>query len=112
MLHFTENYFFYSGTLGKNTNEPLQPLGFLPIITIHQMLHQCNIFKGNSHETPRETRRIRSRKNVTPSATFFHAENRRENATKSTRSLDSQTILESYPKYEKSYQLVTFQKIS
>ena len=80
MLHFTENYFFLSGTSEKNINEPLQLLGFLPISTIHQMLHWCNIFKPNSHEIPRETRRIRSRKNLTPSAIFFMRKIR-ENAT-------------------------------
>ena len=62
MLHFTENYFFLSGTSEKNIYKPLQSLGFLPMSTIHQMLHQCNIFKENSRGTPRETRRIRSRK--------------------------------------------------
>ena len=71
MLHFTENYFFPSGTSEKNIYKPLQSLGFLPMHTVHQMLHQCNIFKRNSHKTPRETRRIRSRKTLTPSAIFF-----------------------------------------
>ena len=43
---------------------------------------------------------------------FLHAKNRRKNAPKPIHALDSRTILESYPKCEKSYQLVTFQKMS
>ena len=43
---------------------------------------------------------------------FFYAENRKENADKPTQLLDSQAILKSYQEYEKSYQMVTFQKIS
>ena len=58
MLHFTENYFFLSGTSEKNIYKPLQPLGFLSMRTVHQMLHRCNIFKGNSHEIPRETQQM------------------------------------------------------
>ena len=51
-------------------------------------------------------------KNVTPSIIFLHAKNRRKNAPKPIHALDSRTILESYPKCEKSYQLVTFQKMN
>ena len=35
----------------KNVHKPLRLLGSLPITSVHQMLHQCNIFKENSHET-------------------------------------------------------------
>ena len=51
-------------------------------------------------------------KNVTPSTIFLHAKNWRENAPKPIHALDSRTILESYPKCEKSYQLVTSQEMS
>ena len=52
MLHFSQNYFFRNGDLQKNTSEPLQTLGSLPINFVHQMLHQCNIFKENSLAIP------------------------------------------------------------
>ena len=52
MLHFPPNCFFRNGNSQKNASEPLQSLGSLPITFIHQMLHQCNIFKENFHATP------------------------------------------------------------
>ena len=49
MLHFPPNCFFSQWNLTKNASEPLQLLGFLPTTFVHQMLHQCNIFKENFH---------------------------------------------------------------
>ena len=52
MLHFSLFYLFFSQqTVTKNAHEPLQLLGSLPITTAHQMLHKCNIFKEDFHET-------------------------------------------------------------
>ena len=49
MLHFSPNYFFTTEI--KKVYGPLYLLGYLPITPAHKMLHQCNIFKENSHET-------------------------------------------------------------
>ena len=51
MLHFPPNYFFHNRTLQKNTSEPLQALGSMPITSVHPMLHWCNIFNENFPET-------------------------------------------------------------
>ena len=40
-----ELFFSHNGILQKNTSEPLQGLGFLPITDGHQMLHWCNILR-------------------------------------------------------------------
>ena len=59
MLRFPPNYFFHLKTQKKNLYEPLRSLLSLPLTSIHQMLHRCNIFKRDSHETSRKTQRIR-----------------------------------------------------
>ena len=43
---FRQIIFFTSEHKKKKAHEPLQLLGSLPISFVHQMLHQCNIFKG------------------------------------------------------------------
>ena len=49
MFHFSPNYFFLQKL--KKVYRPLYLLGFLPLTPTHKMLHQCNIFKENSHGT-------------------------------------------------------------
>ena len=66
MLHFPPIYFFFAAVGQKNASEPLQLLGYIPIIAVHQMLHWCNIFKENSHATVSEKLTAKSKRNYNP----------------------------------------------
>ncbi len=43
MLHFSPNYFFAARSRKTKAYKPLQSLGSLPVPSVHQMLHQCNV---------------------------------------------------------------------
>ena len=45
------NYFFSQQKKSeRRLYKPLQTLGSTQVTAVHQMLHQCNIFKENSHK--------------------------------------------------------------
>ena len=50
MLHFHQIIFFTAGNEKNNAYKLLRALGFLTLHAGHQMLHQCNIFKGISQK--------------------------------------------------------------